>query len=107
MSYNQYSKAIKVSNRPNLKSERLLLGQISDLQIEIKHLQKVIESKDKEIEDLKYFPDKKGLNKLVRDFVNGETLQQSIDRIMKDDSDIPIRYAGSDVSELLQQITGN
>jgi hypothetical protein len=63
---------------------------MKDLNIDIKKQRATIELKDKEIKELKRFPDKKGLDELVKSFINSETIQESAERIMKDDTGTPV-----------------
>jgi hypothetical protein len=63
---------------------------MKDLNIDIKKQRATIELKDKEIKELKRFPDKKGLDELVKGFINSETIQESAERIMKDDTGTPV-----------------
>lgn len=82
------------------------MKQIEQNQKEISKLQSSIELKDKMIEDLQQFPNKKELNKNVLDFLNAETIEQSVQRILKDDSDVAFKFKGTDVSSMLQQLSG-
>lgn len=82
------------------------MKHIGQNQKEISKLQVQLEQKDKMIEDLQQFPNKKELNKSVLDFLNAETIEQSVQRILKDDSEVAFKFKGTDVSSVLQQISG-
>lgn len=64
-----------------------------------------MKEKDKQLEESKYFPDKKGLNKLINDFVNGDTIQQTVDKMMGDDFEHYSSLGGSNAATVLEQIS--
>jgi len=78
---------------------------VNDLKIDVKKLNLTLHQKELEIQDLKKFPDIRKLEESVNSFVNSETIQDAVDRIMKDDVDSPITFMGSDVAEMLTQIS--
>ena len=78
---------------------------VNDLKIDVKKLNLTLHQKELEIQDLKKFPDIRKLEESVNSFVNSETIQDAVDRIMKDDVDSPITFLGSDVAEMLTQIS--
>jgi hypothetical protein len=80
--------------------------QIGVHEKEIAKLQLLIVQKDKMIEDLQEFPNKKELSRNVDAFLNGETMEESIKRILKDDYDDVMTFKGTDVSMVLQQMAG-
>jgi hypothetical protein len=80
--------------------------QIGVHEKEIAKLQLAIVQKDKMIEDLQVCPNKKELSRNVDAFLNGETMEESIKRILMDDYDDVMTFKGTDVSLVLQQMAG-
>lgn len=80
--------------------------QVCELEKENNRLLSVIEEKELKIEDLLRYPDKKKLHKEMTDFINSETIEESVKRIMKDDSGVSTKFKGTNVSSILQQLSG-
>lgn len=87
-----------------MSKQRRLTTIISDLEKQNESLKNETEELKKNMAELKSYPNKKELNKAISDYINSDTIEESIKKMMDDDKLGAQKPTVTNVSTVLQQI---